>query len=179
MNYLIKVLFETDKAVYRDLIVSSKHSLLDCHNAILDAFNFKGEEMASFYETDEDQEVLEEFPLIAIDPAYSGKLMKDVKLEELIQAEGDNFQYVYDYLSDFRFYIECITVIEATGKLSDIKLKKSVGPAPQETDNAVDGKDAEKILMDAILGDEFDEDEEDEFLDSDSFDSIDDYEEYI
>ena len=34
--------------------------------------------MASFYEVNEDWDILNEFPFVAIDPNYDGLLMKDI-----------------------------------------------------------------------------------------------------
>lgn len=179
MKYFnIKVLLESDQPSYCDIAISSENTLEELHLAILKAYRFSGDQMASFYETNEDWDVIEEIPLIAIDPNYDGTLMKDIKVIHLIKEVSDQMMYIYDYLNEWKFFIELIEVLkDKPAKATPLMLKR-FGKVPNEHDKDMNGVDAEKILMNAILGDEFDEEEEDQF-ESDNFDSIDDYEEYL
>jgi hypothetical protein len=180
MNYLIiKVLLESNQPSYCDIILSKEDTLEQLHDVILKTYHFSGEQMSSFYETNEDWAIIEEIPLIAIDPNYKGKLMKDIKCSELIQKTGDQLMYIYDYLNEWRFFIECMEKTdEKPNKKTPITLKQ-FGEIPKETDHELSNADAEKILMNAILGDEFDEDENEDIFGSDGFESLDDYEEYL
>lgn len=179
MKYLkLKVLLEADKPCYCDFIVQGDNHLEELHRAILAAFEFEGKQMASFYEIDEDYEVIEEFPYAAIDPNYSGKLMKDIELSSLFNEMGDQLLYVYDYLNEWKFSVELIEENVEKPKQDCPLLVKSYGKKPKESDRDISGEDAEKILMNALLGDELDDDFDDEDWDSDNFDSLDDYEEY-
>ena len=53
MIYRIRVILDVDDDVLRDIEISSTSTLEDLHNAIIQSFGFLGNEMASFYESDE------------------------------------------------------------------------------------------------------------------------------
>ncbi len=176
----IKVLLESDKLCFCDIMLSESETLSRLHRLILDSFQFEGKQMASFYQTNEDYDVLEEFPYAAIDPNYAGKLMEDVQLGEFISSVGDQLLYVYDYLNEWKFTLECVELDETKSEAEPPSLIKQVGRLPKEEDRDISGEDAESILMNALLGDELnDEFKDEDDWESDSFDSIDDYEEYL
>jgi hypothetical protein len=59
---------------------------------------------------------------------------------------------------------------------------KRFGESPKEEDRNVTGDDAQSILLKAMMGDEFAEEDDDLFKDpfeSDNMESLDDYEEYL
>lgn len=178
MNYFqIKVLLESDQPSYCDFSVSADNTLDELHEAILKAYRFSGDQMSSFYKTNEDWDIIEEYPYVAFDPNYDGDLMKDIKISDILINVGDQMMYIYDYLNEWKFFIEVIEEEKEKPKKTPLMLKR-FGKIPNEHDKDISGVDAENILMNAILGDEFEDDDEDEF-DSDNFESLDDYEEYL
>ena len=178
MNFFeVKVLLKTNNTVYRDLLVSSENNLEELFRAIIDAFGFEGKQMASFIVEGEGWQAAAEYPLEALGENDS-ELMADIKLSEIFKDIGDHLTLIYDYMNEWRFQIEVIGVNNQHGFKETPALIKSVGKAPYENERELSGSDAESILMNAILGDELSEDEDDDLFDSDDFDSLDDYEEY-
>ena len=49
MIYSIRIILDSKDDVLRDLEIKSNSSFEELHFAIVDAFNLKGKEMASFY----------------------------------------------------------------------------------------------------------------------------------
>lgn len=179
----LKFLLDQKDLAFIDLKVSSDCDLKKIHLALMEACKWSGNEMASVYLLDEDQEVIEEFPVEAFDPAFKGRKMNEVQIGELVGEIGDQLMYLYDYLKEFKFFIECTAVSESSEKNS-IEIAQVFGKIPKEDKDNISGKSAESILMNAILGDEFDLDDEDEnegddLFDQGSFDSIDDYEDFL
>jgi len=175
--YHLKILLESEEIVFRDLLVNENHDLEALHRAILSSFGFKGKEMASFIKTDDNWEALAEYTLEAISEESKAKLMKDAKISEVFSKEGDTLDYIYDYLNEWKFNLELLKIEEAE-PIDQIKEVGSHGKAPDENERSLTGKDAESILTNAILGDEFEEEEEDDLFDE-GFESLDDYEEYL
>ncbi|MEQ8908891.1 MAG: hypothetical protein RIC95_06850 [Vicingaceae bacterium] len=171
----LKVILESDELVFRDLNVPADKNLEELHYSILKAFNFKGKEMASFLKTDDNWEALAEFTLEAISEEKKAKLMRNAKVGDVFESIGDSLSYIYDYLKEWKFELEAFKVEE--GNSTEIEVIKEYGKAPDENEKKLSGEDAESILMNAILGDEFDEDEEDDLF-GDGFESLDDYEEF-
>ena len=63
MVYKIRVILNTEEDVIRDIAIDASASLEDLHNAVTNSFGFTGEEMASFYRSDETWVQGEEHPL--------------------------------------------------------------------------------------------------------------------
>lgn len=175
--FVIKVLLESDRPIYRDLLVPEIMNLQELHEGIKKAFNFKGNELASFVHEDGLFGAEVEIPLENLgDDEIS--LMKDVALNEILGNEGDQLTYVYDFISDWKFYIELLEKKEGTAKDKEIRILKKHGLSPDENSKQITGEDAESILMNAILGEELSDDEFDDSY-SDDMDSIDDYEDFM
>ena len=52
--YRFRVLIDHESEAFRDIEIGSEQTFLDLHTAIKDAFAFIGQEMASFYVSDEE-----------------------------------------------------------------------------------------------------------------------------
>ena len=105
--------------------------------------------------------------------------MKNVKIGDVLKEEGDCLTYIYDYLSEWKFELEVIAIEEKEAD-SKGKVVNQKGKAPKENEKRLSGDDAQSILMKEILGEDLEEEEGDEDLfNSDDFDSLDDYEEYL
>lgn len=175
----IKVLLEYKEIVFRDIEIDASSSLEELHFAILKAFNFKGDQMASFLVSGEGWQAEAEYSLESLSDDDDSHVMKNVKIGEVIREVGDNLTYIYDYLSEWKFELE---VIEVKGKEAAPKGKviNQKGRAPHENEKRLSGDDAQSILMKEILGEDLEEEEgDDDLFNSDDFDSLDDYEEYL
>ena len=64
MIYRFRVILDTKEDILRDIEIEATASLEDFHYAIAQAFGFGGQEMASFYRTNENWDQGEEIPLI-------------------------------------------------------------------------------------------------------------------
>lgn len=172
----LKVILESDELIFRDLKVAESKNLEELHYAILNAFDFKGREMASFLKTDENWEALAEYTLEKISDDAKAKLMNETTVGEVFTQEGDSLSYIYDYLKEWKFEIEAFHISEEES--DEIEVIHKHGKSPNENEKQLSGDDAESILMNAILGDEFEEEEDDDLF-GDDFESLDDYEEYL
>ena len=95
--------------VFRDIRLSADHTLLHLHQAIIAAYAFDPEEMASFYMADEEWNQGDEIPLEAFEPHHPS--MKTLKLADL-PGERPRLLYVYDYLNLWTFFVEQIDASE-------------------------------------------------------------------
>jgi hypothetical protein len=64
MIYRFRIILDTKEDIFRDLEIEPSSSLEDFHYAIAQSFGFGGQEMASFYTTNENWEQGEELPLL-------------------------------------------------------------------------------------------------------------------
>ena len=74
--YKIRVILDTKEDVIRTILVDSDLNLEDLHLTIAKSFGFKGQEMASFYRTDNEWTQGEEIPLFNMEEVGEGISMK-------------------------------------------------------------------------------------------------------
>lgn len=163
MIYKIRAILDVKKDVIRDILIDSSENLETLHKEIANAFGFNGQEMASFYRTDNDWNQGEEIPLFDMSEGTEPISMQKCILSDTLIDKGEKLIYVYDFMSMWTFYIELSEVKSETE--SDLpKVVFAFGDAPET---------APKKEFIA----EFDENEfgEESFDNFESFENIDDY----
>lgn len=157
--YKIRVILDTKEDVIRTILVDDTINLEILHTSISKAFGFEGNEMASFYRTDDEWNQGEEIPLFNMAEAGEAISMQSCILKETLPLENDKLIYVYDFFNMWTFYVEVIEICdEIKEDLPQTIL--SVGQIPDEA--------PEK----EFIAESFDEDDElnDEFDPFDDFD---------
>ena len=108
--YKVRVILDTKEDVIRTLLVDSTINLEKLHLTIAKSFGFKGQEMASFYRTDEEWIQGEEIPLFNMEEIGEGISMQTCTLNTTLPKENDKLIYVYDFLKMWTFYVEVIEI---------------------------------------------------------------------
>lgn len=160
----IRVILDTEENVIRDIAIDSSDNLEDLHNAITNAFGFRGTEMSSFYISDEEWNQGEEFPLFDMSEV-PGEVtqMREISIGDVLAKTADKLIYVYDFIFMWTFYVELIEVSdeETTDLLPQLVF--SLGEVPKDIPE-------KKFESDQPLSDDFDPDDDDEYdYDPDEF----------
>lgn len=167
-----RILLDSDKnqEVFRDIFIDADASFEVFYQTILKSFNFTGQEMASFYVSNEDWDKGHEISWL--DMSYDEKddtdqlptVMAKAKLSEFIEEPDQKFILVYDFLRMWIFLIELIGYEKESPAEPAIIL--AIGEAPLE--------DSKAVSEDLFEGEEMDEDDEFGFDDmEDGFDEED------
>ncbi|MGI9526493.1 MAG: IS1096 element passenger TnpR family protein [Weeksellaceae bacterium] len=163
MIYKLRVILETESDVFRDIEVDSEQTLIHLHQGIKNAFDLEGEELASFYLSNDEWFQGSEIPLIDTSEDESGETMDQIKIEDVLSNIGSRAIYVYDFLSMWTFYCEVVEtdVISANGEYPAVVF--AYGKRPDEA--------PEQDMFADIDIDFEDEDEEDDdsYLDPDNY----------
>tara|TARA_B110000046_G_scaffold78688_1_gene86787 strand:- start:10917 stop:11465 length:549 start_codon:yes stop_codon:yes gene_type:complete len=179
-EFLVKVLMETHNTVYRDILVNETHTLLQIHEIVKKSFGFNSNELASFIKDEEGWDNDTEYPLE--DVMNSGKPTLDkLTVSDVFKEIGDQLTYVYDYLNEWKFYLEVIEIEFKVSSITEPKILKRFGSPPKEQERDLNGDDAQSILLNAMMDEEFSEEDEDLFkdpFDDGNMESLDDYDEY-
>ena len=159
MVYKIRVILNTEEDVIRDIAIDTSASLEELHNAITNSFGFTGEEMASFYRSDETWVQGEEHPLFDMGECVNQKIqMREVILSDALISQNDKMIYVYDFFNMWSFYVELIQTDFNHDNLELPSLLFSLGVVPN---------DAPEIQFETedLSVDDFEEDQLEEFDD--------------
>ncbi|APD07878.1 hypothetical protein UJ101_02378 [Flavobacteriaceae bacterium UJ101] len=166
MIFKFRVILDSKEDIFRDIEVLDSQSFEAFHEGIYKAFGFNGQEMASFFISDNDWEQGDEISQMDMGVPNS-YIMNKTSIEELADDIGDKFIYVYDLLNYWTFFVELIEI------RNDHNLSKNY-PKVITSVGQMLTKAPEKNFTSTSIEDNFDLDDE---LDDDfsSFENIDDF----
>lgn len=110
MIYKIRVFLDSKEDVFRDIEIKEKQTLFTLYKGIISAFSLQGEELASFYELDEDGNQIKEIPLEDMSDDGTDETMADFYIKEAFVNQGDRMAFVYDFMEMWTFVAELISV---------------------------------------------------------------------
>lgn len=175
--YKFRVVVDTEKEedIFRDILINGDLTFENFFHAIMSAFEFEGDQLASFYLSNDDWDKGREIGLM--DMGFEGDVddsmplvMAKTDIQSQCKEIGQKLILVYDFLRMWCFLIELLEVQEDEIESADLLL--SVGTAPDELSKEVDV--SEEDLGSIFLGDEEDDFQDDHFEDFESFENIDD-----
>ncbi len=130
-----RVYFEEDDSVYRDVAVRHTQHFLQLHQVILKAYEFDSKHQATFYRSNDHWQRGREISLDKYDKPYKVEplLMDATTIQSEIRDPNQKFVYVYDFIKNWSFLVELISVSkEENGKLDYPAVVKSEGIAPSQ-----------------------------------------------
>lgn len=161
MAYRIRIILDVKDDVFRDLIVAETINLEELHFTIAKSFGFKGQEMASFYKTNNNWEQGDEIPLFDVSENGDSLTMSTFSIPDILKNVGDKLIYVYDFMALWTFFVE-LTEIKNTNEEGLPKIALFFGNTPDE---APEKEFKSEISLDDI----------DAFDDESGFENIDDF----
>lgn len=156
-----RVLLDTENntEIFRDILINDTDNFESLYKAIISSFRFQGDQMASFYVSNDSWDKGHEISLM--DMTYDddsvdspAAVMKDAIIKDFLEEPDQKFILVYDFMRMWIFLLELIGYEKEGPESPQVAL--AVGMAPPEDSRTA--ADNENMFMG-----EFDEEEEDEF----------------
>jgi hypothetical protein len=164
MIYRFRVILDTHEDVFRDIEIAANSTMEDFHNAITQAFGFGGQEMASFYVSNELWEQGEEIALFDMSEGDTPvRVMSETLLEDTVWEKQTRLLYIYDFLSMWTFMVELAEITEPEDGFSYPNLMFAHGEIPEEAPE-------KEFIIEDEEGTNTDEDVD---LDPEDYDSLD------
>ncbi len=133
MIYRLRVILDTVEDIFRDIEIQSSSNLEDFHNVITQSFGFEGQEMASFYVSNDAWEQGEEIALFDMSEKPGEKrVMSDTLLGDTLWVKQTKLIYVYDFLYMWTFLIELAEITEPEPGMQYPNLMFAKGEIPLE-----------------------------------------------
>ena len=134
MIYRFRVILDNDTEddIFRDLEIRETDSLEDLHNIITQSFGFDGNEMASFYVSDDDWNEGEEISLFDLSDDGDARLMSGTVIKDVVHEAQTKLIYVYDFLSMWTFFVELAEIVDEEEGMSYPNLMFAHGQIPDE-----------------------------------------------
>ncbi len=179
-SYKFRILVDTDSSeeIFRDIIISEADNFESLYNAIIQSFEFNGDQLASFYLSNDSWDKGLEIALMDMGSGEGMeelKMMKSTSINELIDAKGQKLILVYDFLKMWCFLIELIEI--TPDFILDPEVKLSIGVAPKEDSKELDFTSEMGMASPSDLGNDFDDifSEFDDDDDMPQFENLDDF----
>lgn len=176
-SIIIRVLLDSESKedVYRDIKIGASASLQQLSDGILKAFNFSGEEAASFIRvtkkwdvivnedydsmSDTDLPTLEIQQEMFVDDPKSPH-MGNTKVSEIFKTIGSNILYTYDLLKNWRFLLVANEILNEKTDTPQVVLIN--GDAPAEESKEIDFNFDNLAKNERGATRDFDDDEDDD-----------------
>ncbi len=160
MIYRFRVILDVENDVFRDIEIEGEATLEDFHNVIVQSFGFDGNEMASFYKSDEDWHQGEEYSLFEMGDA---PLMSETILETVVNEDEPHLLYIYDFFNMWTFFVELMEVGDYQTGVSYPNVLSAHGIVPSEApDKQFEAEDFDEFENE-FNDFEFDQDEFDQY----------------
>ncbi|MGB2136708.1 MAG: IS1096 element passenger TnpR family protein [Flavobacteriaceae bacterium] len=106
----MRAILDTETDVIRDFEIEATATLEELHDAVSQSFGFAGNEMASFYRSNENWDQGEELPLV--DMGVGEKPLNEKPLNKVLSENENRLIYVYDFLNLWTFFVELMETAE-------------------------------------------------------------------
>jgi hypothetical protein len=126
----IRVILDVKDDVFRDILIDGNANLEQLHFAITKAFGFNGQEMASFYKSNQQWEQGDEIPLFEMEEGKPS--MTTCIINKKLNQKGDKLIYVYDFLEMWTFFVELLDLVNPTEKYDAPTVIASIGKTPRK-----------------------------------------------
>ncbi len=130
-TYTFRVVVDAEEDCFRDVEIAQDDTFESLHSAIVEAFKFRGDQMASFYMSNNEWEKGEE---IALMDMGMGRAMNETLLNEMVKQPNQKILYVYDFLKMWIFYVELIKINEGSATTDLPFILLAIGTPPNEDD---------------------------------------------
>lgn len=131
----LRIYFEEDDSIYRDVAVKQTQTFLQLHQVILRAYEFDNKHQATFYRSNDHWQRGREISLEQYSKEYKAPplLMHETTVGSEIRNPNQRFIYVYDFTKNWTFQVELIKVEkEENPKLDYPAVVRSEGIAPSQ-----------------------------------------------
>ena len=160
MIYRFRIILDVKEDVLRDIEIEETATFEDLHHAITQAFGFLGNEMASFYRSDQEWTQGEEMPLEAMDPSQESCGVQ--ALNSVISTDQHHLIYVYDFLNLWTFFVELMEVGETITGTTYPNLIHAQGEVPEEApeklfESELSTENTEESDLDGENSDDYDD----------------------
>jgi len=186
-TYVFRVVADIEEDVFRDIEILGSQNFEDLHDMIIESFDFAGDQMASFYMSDEDWNKGEEIGLMdmGFGEDQGPRLMNVTTIEEMVKQKNDKILYLYDFLRMWIFYVEFFEVRDFKEGVRYPRCIREAGLSPEEDSKEIpdlmegmlDEEPKKKSKQDEIddILNEYSDNEFEDDGESEGFENIDDY----
>ena len=171
---------EKEKEIFRDIVIDENDNFESLFQTIMKSFSFQGEEMASFYVSNDNWDKGHEISLVDInygDEAIDEKasVMSNAILNDFIDKEDQKFILVYDFMRMWIFLLELVERVDKVITTPEVPLSVGMAPPEDSKNPTFEEEEDNQYLDEEEEDDEFGFNDYDDGYESDEYSNYDDY----
>jgi len=133
MIYRLRVILDATIDCFRDIEIEGTANLEDFHNVIIQSFQLPGDEMASFYKSDDDWNQGQEYCLFDMSEGLAPvQKMNTTTVNAVFSKSSSRMIYIYDFLSMWTFLVELDDMVAKSDGAEYPQVVFSMGVLPDE-----------------------------------------------
>ena len=138
-TYVFRVVADIEEDVFRDIEILGSQNFEDLHDMIIESFDFAGDQMASFYMSDENWDKGEEIGLMdmGFGEEQGPRMMNVTAIEEMVSEKNEKILYLYDFLRMWIFYVEFFEERDFKEGTRYPRCIREAGLSPEETSKEI------------------------------------------
>jgi len=138
-TYVFRVVADIEEDVFRDIEILGSQNFEDLHDMIIESFDFTGDQMASFYMSDENWDKGEEIGLMdmGFGEEQGPRMMNVTAIEEMVSEKNEKILYLYDFLRMWIFYVEFFEERDFKEGTRYPRCIREAGLSPEETSKEI------------------------------------------
>ena len=137
--FTFRVLVDYHEDIFRDIKLAADSTFEELHLCIQDAFDFDGQQIASFYLSNDNWDKGDEISMMGInDDDATLTLMSNTNLSDKVSDAHEKVLYVFDFLLMWCFYIELVEITEQESIEELPFLMRTYGASPDQYSKEVD-----------------------------------------
>lgn len=131
--FKFRVVLDTTEDVFRDIEIRPEQNFEEFYETIINAFDFRGGVMSSFYMSNDNWDKGQEINLLDMSEKGDGKyVMAKCVLNDYVEEENQKMILVYDFMRMWCFYIELVEEKNAPSVQTYPRVALKFGDAPVE-----------------------------------------------
>ena len=169
----------SNSEIFRDILIKDTDNFETLYKAIISSFRFEGDQMASFYVSNDSWDKGHEISLM--DMTYDDDsidspavVMKDAIIKDFLEEPDQKFILVYDFLRMWIFLLELIGYEKEDPEKPQVLMAVGMAP-PEDSREAADNEDLFMGELDEEDEDEFGFDDYDDEVGEEDYSNFDDY----
>ncbi|PKP03906.1 MAG: hypothetical protein CVU11_06580 [Bacteroidetes bacterium HGW-Bacteroidetes-6] len=173
--YRFRVTSDENDEFLREIELLASNTFEDFHKTLVESCKFQGNELASFYMCDNQWRKRTEITLVDMNADEDGEantggtlIMRNIKLNQIINDPHQRFIYVYDFLNLYTVYIELMKIYQADITLPHPRVIKEVSEIVLPVvKSGIILEAEEEVYDDEGIKSQFGEEEDDDFMNED------------
>ncbi|MBR6287324.1 MAG: hypothetical protein IKR18_10160 [Bacteroidaceae bacterium] len=133
MIYRFTLVSEEEEDFSREIKINSDATFFDFHKAIIESVGYSDDQITSFFTCEHSWEKITEITIEDMGLSSSDEdvyVMRDTRIEEFVEDEGQRLLYRFDPMNDRYFFIELAEI--TSGSLAKAECTSKHGQAPKQ-----------------------------------------------